>query len=299
MEIAMALVIENIRKSYNTTLALNDCSITLEKGLYGLLGPNGAGKSTLIKILTGNLMQDSGDVRYNNSDIRQLGKEYRKKIGYMPQEIVGYPHMSVQGFMEYMSVIKGISKGKREKKEEISFLLEKVNLIDYKRKKFGNLSGGMKRRVLFAQALLGNPEILILDEPTAGLDPKERIKMRNMIAELSSDKIVLLATHIVRDVECVASQIILLQQGSVLLCTSPEELLNGLRDCVWEVVCSQEEVKNLSDMCVISNMRQDSNGVALKIIGDSPPEGYVAVQKQPTLDDVYMKYFGNSNNRSV
>lgn len=289
----MALVIEKIKKCYHATVALDNCSITLEKGLYGLLGPNGAGKSTLIKILTGNLLQDSGQIRYEDHDIRQMGKEYRKKIGYMPQEIVGYPHMTVQSFMEYMAVIKGMQPRKQKIKEEIASLLDKVNLSEHRRKKFANLSGGMKRRVLFAQALLGNPEILILDEPTAGLDPKERIKMRNMIAELSSDKIVLLATHIVGDVECVANQIILLHQGRVLKCATTEKMLDEMENHVQEMVCTKEEADMLSQNYLISNIRQEAQGVAVKIVGDSFPEGYVMTKKRAALEDVYLYYFGN------
>ena len=198
----MVLDIKNIVKRYKDVVALNDFSLHMENGLYGFLGENGAGKSTLIKILSCNLVQDEGVILADGKDIRLTPEEYRKRIGYMPQESVGYPGMRVQEFMEYMAVLKGLSLKEPSVKEQILRLLRQVHLEEHMKKKFSQLSGGMKRRLLFAQAVLGNPSLLILDEPTAGLDPNERIAMRNLIAKEALDRIVILATHIISDVEC-------------------------------------------------------------------------------------------------
>ena len=218
----MVLDIKNIVKRYKDVVALNDFSLHMENGLYGFLGENGAGKSTLIKILSCNLVQDEGVILADGKDIRLTPEEYRKRIGYMPQESVGYPGMRVQEFMEYMAVLKGLSLKEPSVKEQILRLLRQVHLEEHMKKKFSQLSGGMKRRLLFAQAVLGNPSLLILDEPTAGLDPNERIAMRNLIAKEALDRIVILATHIISDVECVADEIVLMKKGQLVGCKTPE-----------------------------------------------------------------------------
>lgn len=207
----MKLEVKDIAKRYGQTEALKGVSFSLTPGIYGLLGPNGAGKSTLIGILTGNLKADSGTVLFNGEDVDQLGEAYRKALGYMPQQQALYPAFTVTGFLSYMAALKGMEKN--EARRQIPEVLEMVELSDYAGRKIKTLSGGMKQRVLIAQAVLNNPEIIILDEPTAGLDPRQRIAVRNMISRISANKIVLIATHVVSDVEFIAKELILLKDG--------------------------------------------------------------------------------------
>lgn len=208
------LEIKGITKVYKkgAVKALDNFSVTLTPGVYGLLGPNGAGKSTLMNIITDNLNADGGEVVYDGENIKKLGKDYRAVLGYMPQQQGLYDDFTLNRFLWYMAALKGLKK--KEAKEKITQLLETVNLTDAAHKKLGSFSGGMKQRALIAQALLNNPEILILDEPTAGLDPKERIRIRNFISEIAEDKIVLISTHVVSDIEFIAKEIILLKKVS-------------------------------------------------------------------------------------
>ena len=227
----MELVLENLSKTYGTVQALKGVNYTFKPGVYGILGANGAGKSTMINLITDNVSRDKGNdggkVLYDGEDILKLGKKFRALVGYMPQQQGFYEDFSPKAFLKYMAEIKGV-KGKNEKgqtvNQQIDELLEIVNLTNVAYKKIGGFSGGMKQRVLLAQALLGNPKILILDEPTAGLDPKERISIRNYIAELSKDKIILFATHVVSDIECIADQVMLLKKGEIIANGTPVEL---------------------------------------------------------------------------
>lgn len=207
----MKLEILNISKNYGNITALSDVSLTLEPGIYGLLGPNGAGKSTLINLITDSLKRDTGQILWNGKDILDIGAQYRSEIGYMTQQQGYYEDFTAGGFLTYMGKLKGLNG--REAKARMKELLEVVNLGGQEQQLVGSFSGGMKQRLLIAQALIGNPKVLILDEPTAGVDPQERIRIRNFISEMASDKIVILATHIVSDVEAVAGQIILLREG--------------------------------------------------------------------------------------
>lgn len=286
----MTLVLNEVEKVYRNLKALDIHHMCFEKGIYGLLGPNGAGKSTLIKILTENIKSDTGHIAYDNVDIFEMKEDYRKLLGYMPQELVGYPKMKVVDFMEYMALLKGIklSKGIRER---ILDILRRVNMSDSMGKRFQELSGGMKRRVLFAQALLGEPQILILDEPTAGLDPKERIAMRNLIAQEAENRIVLLATHIVSDVECIADHIILMKKGKILGYQSPEEWLGQMDGHVMEIFCTREESKKIEKDYIVSNIRQGKNSMVLRVVGDEFPSGYSMQPCEATLDEVYLYYF--------
>ena len=237
----MELRLINIKKSYNNgkTFAVNDFSVRLTPGVYGLLGPNGAGKSTLMNIITDNLRADSGSVLLNGKDILTLGADYRDLLGYMPQQQGLYDDFTGEKFLWYMAALKGMKK--RDARIQIERTLGLVNLTDDRYKKLKSYSGGMKQRILIAQALLNDPKILIMDEPTAGLDPKERIRIRNFISEISKDKIVLLATHVVSDVEYISKEILIMKAGKVIRHGTPGKLLHDMEHHVFEVLVTAEE----------------------------------------------------------
>lgn len=286
--------IKNLRKTYGKKVALKSFSYTFEDGIYGMLGANGAGKSTLMNLLTDNVKRDSGEILYDGKEILKMGGSYLEKVGYMPQQQGFYEDFSPKAFLRYMAEIKGI-KGKNENgqtvKEQIDELLEVVNLTGVAYKKIGGFSGGMKQRVLLAQALLGDPDILILDEPTAGLDPKERIAIRNYIAELSRNKIILFATHVVSDIECIADYVLLLKKGEIIAMGTPVELIEKMHGKVAEITCTLDEVGKLQEKYHIGNIRQRKNGIALRLVGDELPDEAVMVDENIDLEDVYLYYF--------
>ena len=294
----MELQLEHLSKTYGTVQALKDISYTFKPGIYGILGANGAGKSTMINLITDNVARDKGSaggsILYDGQDIFKLGSRFRGIIGYMPQQQGFYEDFSPKAFLRYMAEIKGI-KGKNEKgqtvKEQIDELLEVVNLTGVAYKKIGGFSGGMKQRVLLAQALLGDPDILILDEPTAGLDPKERIAIRNYIAELSRNKIILFATHVVSDIECIADYVLLLKKGEIIAMGTPVELIEKMHGKVAEITCTLDEVGKLQEKYHIGNIRQRKNGIALRLVGDELPDEAVMVDENIDLEDVYLYYF--------
>ena len=222
----MLLEITHLNKTFGNKIALNDFSFTFTQGIYGILGANGAGKSTLMNLITDNVRRDSGKILYNGKDVKELGDAFRAELGYMPQQQHLYESMTVESFLIYMARLKGIA-GSRIR-EELDKVLEHSNLKDVRHRKNYTLSGGMKQRVLLAQALLGEPRLLILDEPTAGLDPQERERLRQYISGLAKNRIVLLATHIVNDVEATADQILLLKKGDLLMSDTPEKLIASL-----------------------------------------------------------------------
>ena len=294
----MELQLEHLSKTYGTVQALKDISYTFKPGIYGILGANGAGKSTMINLITDNVARDKGSaggsILYDGQDILKLGSRFRGIIGYMPQQQGFYEDFSPKAFLRYMAEIKGI-KGKNEKgqtvKEQIDELLEVVNLTGVAYKKIGGFSGGMKQRVLLAQALLGDPDILILDEPTAGLDPKERIAIRNYIAELSRNKIILFATHVVSDIECIADYVLLWKKGEIIAMGTPVELIEKMHGKVAEITCTLDEVGKLQEKYHIGNIRQRKNGIALRLVGDELPDEAVMVDENIDLEDVYLYYF--------
>mgnify|MGYP000815449466 CR=1 FL=1 len=294
----MELQLEHLSKTYGTVQALKDISYTFKPGIYGILGANGAGKSTMINLITDNVARDKGSaggsILYDGQDILKLGSRFRGIIGYMPQQQGFYEDFSPKAFLRYMAEIKGI-KGKNEKgqtvKEQIDELLEVVNLTGVAYRKIGGFSGGMKQRALLAQALLGDPDILILDEPTAGLDPKERIAIRNYIAELSRNKIILFATHVVSDIECIADYVLLLKKGEIIAMGTPVELIEKMHGKVAEITCTLDEVGKLQEKYHIGNIRQRKNGIALRLVGDELPDEAVMVDENIDLEDVYLYYF--------
>lgn len=217
------LQIENLRKCYGDVVALDDLTVTLTSGVYGLLGANGAGKSTLMNLIADNLKRTAGSILFDGTDITQLGPAFRAKLGYMPQQQGFYEAMTADAFLFYMAELKGLKK--QETKRDIDRLLELLNLTQVRYRRVSGFSGGMRQRVLLAQALLGDPAVVILDEPTAGLDPKERIRLRDYIKELAQERIVLLATHVVSDVESIASQIMLMKKGKLIKMDAPKALL--------------------------------------------------------------------------
>ncbi len=287
----MRLELINLKKTYGTVQALKGINYTFEPGIYGILGANGAGKSTMIHLITDNVARDKegGQILYNGKDILESGRNFRKLVGYMPQQQGFYEDFSPKTFLNYMAEIKGV-KGK-EVKRQIEELLEIVNLTSVANKRIGGFSGGMKQRVLLAQALLGDPKILILDEPTAGLDPKERIGIRNYIAELSKDKIILFATHVVSDIECIADKVILLKEGEVIAEGTPTELIEFMSGKVGEIICRLEDVGKLQEKYKVGNIKQRKTGIALRIVGNALPKDAVLVENDINLEDVYLYYF--------
>ena len=285
----MELQINKLTKTYGTVQALNQISYTFGPGIYGILGANGAGKSTMINLITDNVSRDTGEITYDGKEILKMGKHFRKIVGYMPQQQGFYEDFSPKAFLKYMAEIKGI-RGKSAN-SQIDKLLEIVNLKSVAYKKIGGFSGGMKQRVLLAQALLGNPQILILDEPTAGLDPKERIGIRNYIAELSKDKIILFATHVVSDIECIADQVLLIKKGKIVASGTPGELIESMHDKVVEITCTLDDISKLQEKYKVGNIKQRSNGLALRIVGEELPEEYERVNSNIDLEDVYLYYF--------
>lgn len=288
----MELVINNLNKTYKkgAVKALDDFSITFTPGVYGLLGPNGAGKSTLMNIITDNLNADSGEVIYNGENIKKLGRDFRAVLGYMPQQQGLYDDFTLNRFLWYMAALKGLKR--KEAKEKITKLLETVNLTDSAHKKLGAFSGGMKQRALIAQALLNEPEILILDEPTAGLDPKERIRIRNFISDIAEDKIVILATHVVSDIEFIAKEVILLKSGKLVACDNIAELLKTVEDKTFEITTEDSSlVRKLQENYRVSNILREGNTVKVRIVTDSLPDSVQASMVKPTLEDLYLYIF--------
>ncbi len=289
----MKLELKNIQKSYNRglTYAISDFSLELTPGIYGLLGPNGAGKSTLMNIITQNLKPDKGEILLDGKDAGSLGKEYRKLLGYMPQQQGIYDEFTGEMFLWYMASLKGLKK--KQAGEQIKALLETVNLTADKHKKLKAYSGGMKQRILIAQALLGNPDILIMDEPTAGLDPKERIRIRNFISDIAKNKIVLLATHVVSDIEFISKEVIILNSGKIIAKGSVEELLSMMKGKVFEVLVTEEEQKEYENgPFKIANITQVLGKISLRIVSDEVLSVGEVREQTPNLEDLYLYLVG-------
>lgn len=285
----MELQIVNLTKRFGDFTAVDDMNIRITNGVYGLLGANGAGKTTLMRMICTLLTPTSGQILCDGKDIQKMEGEYRNLLGYLPQEFGFYPEFSVKDYLLYIASLKGIRPVVAKKR--VKELLEQVGLSKAANKKMKKLSGGMKRRVGIAQAILNNPKILILDEPTAGLDPTERVRFRNMISELSKERIVILSTHIVSDVEYIANEIWLMKNGRLMQQGGLDVVLDSMPEKVWSFVTSQAEAEKFMKQYKVSNMKTDRDGVELRIISAQQPSAS-AEAVQPNLEDVFLYYFG-------
>lgn len=285
----MELILNNLTKEFGDFTAVDHIDLTMTNGVYGLLGVNGAGKTTLMRMLCTLMKPTSGNIYCNGKDIFKMDGEYRSLLGYLPQDFGFYPEFSVKDYLLYIATIKGIRPAVARKRTKE--LIAKVGLSKVANKKLKKLSGGMKRRAGIAQAMLNNPKILILDEPTAGLDPNERIRFRNLISELSEERLVLLSTHIVSDIEYVANEIWLMKDGAIVNRGTLKEIINSMPERVWTCFVPQTMVSAITKRYKVSNMKSEPHGTELRIISAQKP-CESAVYVEPTLEDVFLYYFG-------
>lgn len=284
--VPMKLQIENLSKNYRGSVrALHRVNLTLNPGVLGLLGPNGAGKSTLMRILATITRPTTGRVLWNDSDIAEYPDSLRSCLGYLPQDFGVYPNLSAVEFLDYLAAVKGISAA--EARQRIDELIALVNLADSAERPLGGYSGGMRQRVGIAQALLNDPRLLIVDEPTAGLDPEERVRFRNLLSELSGERLVILSTHIVSDVEAVATDIAILAHGQLLAHGAPEMFLASVTGKIWEVVVPSAELPALRTKHLISATAHRADGVHARVVADSAPAASVR-PLEPSLEDAYL-----------
>ena len=284
----MELLLDNLCKDFGGNTAVAGITAVLEPGIYGLLGANGAGKTTLLRMICGVLKPTAGQVRLDGIPIDTLGAAYRDKLGYLPQEFVGYPQYSARDFLLYMAVLKGMTRSQAVPK--IQELLSMVRLQEVANKKLQAFSGGMRRRLGIAQALLNDPAILILDEPTAGLDPKERVHFRNILEGYAQQKIVLLSTHIVSDLEAIAHKVFLMKDGRFQTQGTVSELLQQAKGHVWELTVPSREAEAWQARVTVANLRYEGDSVTLRILADAKPAP-AARPCTPTLEDLYLLYF--------
>lgn len=287
----MELTISDLTKDFGSFRAVDQVTFTMHSGVYGLLGVNGAGKTTLMRMLTTLIHPTGGEIRWDGQDVFRMDSAYRKLLGYLPQDFGCYPDFSIYDYLMYIASIKGIRPAAA--KQRALRLLKQVGLSQAGHKKMKTLSGGMKRRVGIAQAMLNDPKILILDEPTAGLDPNERIRFRNLISELSEDRIVLLSTHIVSDIEYIASEILLMKDGRITLSGTAEEVIASMPERVWLFSVPREQVDRYLAAYRVSNLKTTPAGATLRILSAECP-AIGAVETAATLEDVFLHYFGES-----
>ena len=281
----MKLTIDHVSKRYGAnTLALQDFSLELGSGILGLLGPNGAGKTTLMSILATITKPTSGTIQWNGTDLAADPNAIRSVLGYLPQDFGVYPNLNAVEFLEYLAAVKGLDAASARRR--IDELLNLVNLTDVRKRPLGSYSGGMRQRIGIAQALLNDPRLLIVDEPTAGLDPEERVRFRNLLSDLSGDRIVILSTHIVSDVEATATDIALISQGRLVAHAAPEDLLRAVEGKVWEWVVPSSELNAARQQFLISNTSRRGDGVHVRLLASQPPPGTSSVA--PTLEDAYL-----------
>lgn len=304
----MQLIFKDISKSYGSNPALRHFSAVLEPGIYALLGPNGSGKSTLMNILTDNLRADSGEILFSPDEntppcnVREMGAKFRSRIGYMPQYPGLYPDFTAEEFLWYMAALKGLGEGTPRKARRqdtggrIADVLFALELDDVAHRRVRALSGGMKQRLCLAGAVLGDPDILVLDEPTAGLDPRQRIAVRNFLSSFALDKIVIFATHVVPDIEFIARGILMLKKGELIHNAAPQELTGLLAGKVWRVALPEEDVMRFQrEYCVtgIGREEESDGAVTLRVIADEPPTP-TARPTAPALEDYYLSVYGGT-----
>lgn len=285
----MELILTDLTKEFGAFVAVDHINLTMTKGVYGLLGVNGAGKTTLMRMICTLVKPTNGSITCDGKDIFRMGGEYRSLLGYLPQDFGFYPEFTVKDYLLYIASIKGVRPIVARKR--VKELISKVGLTKVANKKMKKLSGGMKRRAGIAQAMLNDPQILILDEPTAGLDPNERIRFRKLISELAEERLVLLSTHIVSDIEYVASEVWLMKDGKMVQTGTVDEIIGSMRESVWVCVVEKKMVADMMNKYKISNMKSDIKGVELRIISAQKP--YPDAMCVPaSLEDVFLYYFG-------
>lgn len=285
----MELKLQNIGKQYGKKCAVDNVNVCLTPGVYGLLGANGAGKTTLMRMICGVLKPTSGEIKFDGKSIDTLGEQYYEHLGYMPQDFGFYPDFTAREFMMYMAAVKGLDK--RQAVFRTEDLLGMVNLKDVADRKIKSYSGGMKQRLGIAQAELNNPSILILDEPTAGLDPKERVRFRNLISDFAKEKIVILSTHIVSDVSYIADMILMMKDGRFVLQEPMSTVTDGIKGKVWELFADERTAEEYNRQFSVVNLHHENNSVRLRIVSDTAPSAE-AKNVTPSLEDLFLYYFG-------
>ena len=286
----MQLSVTNLGKQYRRDFwGLKDFSLEVGPGILGLLGPNGAGKSTFMRMLATITKPTDGNIKWNDVDIVKSPDTMRAVLGYLPQDFGVYPNLNAVEFLEYMAAIKGLNENATKKR--IDELLQVVNLVEAAKRPLGGYSGGMRQRVGIAQALLNDPQLLIVDEPTVGLDPEERVRFRNLLSDLSGERIVILSTHIVSDVEATATHIVLIDKGKLLRESAPEDLLTELDGKVWEWTVKSDDLPALKQKHIVSGTIRRSDGVQVRVVSETKPEAN-AQNTSPNLEDAYLYFIG-------
>ena len=290
----MELIINNISKEFKDKIAVDKFNVTLNSGIYGLLGPNGSGKTTLMRILADVSSPSSGDILVNGESKNKLGAKYRDLIGYVPQNIGFYKNFTAEKFLYYVAALKGVDKN--IEKSKIDELLKFVNLEQDRKRKIGKFSGGMKQRLGIAQALLNDPKILILDEPTAGLDPNERIRFKNLISQLSKGKIVILSTHIVSDIEFIANEVLVMKEGRLVEKSALDDILDSVRGKVYTISINECDLEEVESKFKISSITRNNSGINVRIVGDENVNinKFKCIEEDPNLEDVFLYYFNES-----
>ena len=291
----MRLIIDNVSKLYRGKVwGLKDFSLTVKTGILGLVGPNGAGKSTLMRILATITQPSEGKVFWNGQDIQKKPNAVREVLGYLPQDFGVYPNLNAVEFLEYMAAIKGLPA--QVSRQRIDELLQVFDLVGVRRQLLGTYSGGMKQRVGIAQALLNDPQLLIVDEPTTGLDPEERVRFRNLLSDLSGDRIVILSTHIVSDIEAAATEIALIDKGYLLRYATPEVLLEEVQGKVWEWIVPSSEITKLRQEYLVSSTMRSAQGVEARVVAQQKPSPQARLVS-PRLEDAYLNRMRNGRGR--
>ncbi len=285
----MVLLLHELKKNYGRKEALKGINLSLSPGIYGLLGPNGAGKSTMMNILSCNLRQSSGTVTLDGEDIIAMGAAYRARLGYCPQRQALYPGFSGEQFLYYIASLQGMKRKQAE--QRIDWVLELLSMQDVRNNPIRSYSGGMKQRLLLAQSFLHDPDILILDEPTAGLDPRQRVVVRNLIGQIALHKIVLISTHVVQDVDYIADELILLSHGTVIGKGTPQSMLARMKTRAWEIAVPESELPKTQQLGTVCGIARDKRGVCVRLLSPERPSPD-CVPVTPTLEDMYLYHFG-------